>query len=254
MKKTRLFIIGLIIIIIAFIISFVISLQKMHTPQPKPTFVPQKISNYQTIIYEENKKYTISFFPQSNSYSIIILGIPFETYKQEAEQKFLEVTKLTTSQACLIKVIVGTPTFVNPAESVKAYRLSFCNNPSPTPIITIDPALPPLIIQQFYPPEGPVEMGGSTTGVFVTFSQPINLSTVLIDINPAIAFKTALHPKNKAQLIVVPTEEWKSNISYVITIKQGVLTEKNDAQLKENVVVKYESKEVVLPPDIPEEF
>jgi hypothetical protein len=79
-----------------------------------------------TIVQTES--YHIFFIPNQSLFYISVIQSPFEKYKDEAEQKLLEVLDIEKVEACGLKVDITTPNSANPNHSGQIYNLSFCSN------------------------------------------------------------------------------------------------------------------------------
>lgn len=73
-----------------------------------------------------SEDYEIIYYPKTRTYSIVILSPDFEATRLIAEKEFLNKYKLDEEQACLYKVVIGTPRHINPSLSTRDYKLSFC--------------------------------------------------------------------------------------------------------------------------------
>lgn len=74
----------------------------------------------------QNASLEIVSFKQGKEFVISILGSPFATVREQAEEKFLEVLGLTREEACQLEVSLRTPRFANPDYAWQSYPLSFC--------------------------------------------------------------------------------------------------------------------------------
>ena len=111
-------------------------LEKKNQSAPSPSIfpIPSPVyfdpTKHQALIYEDpQKNYSINEIQSNKSYQIVIIGSPFSTYRNEAENAFLSLLKISKDQACKMKVSVTTPYFANPDESGQTYPLSFCIQP-----------------------------------------------------------------------------------------------------------------------------
>lgn len=100
--------------------------------QPTPTINPYAQTPRTTVIpinypYKDpDGKFLISHYPTSDSYSIVLLTPPFDQIRQLAEAAFLQQLNVNKTNACLMKVTLSTPRFVNPDQAGQMFPLSFC--------------------------------------------------------------------------------------------------------------------------------
>lgn len=111
---------------------------------------------------------------------------------------------------------------------------------SPTPSLTLNPNLQALTIRTIKPLTGNVEIGGTTTAISVTFSQPINKNTVMVTINPSLPFTTSIRRDDFTRLIIIPSQPWQSKINYEVVIAKGLTSTDGSLQLKEDTVINYQ--------------
>jgi hypothetical protein len=96
------------------------------TTSPVP-FVPYSPNKSQTILFEENTGgYKISYFSKTQEYLISVLKSPFSYYRTQAEIAFLKEVGIASDEACLKKITITTPSFINPEEAGQIYKLSYC--------------------------------------------------------------------------------------------------------------------------------
>lgn len=78
------------------------------------------------VTFVKNALYQILYFSEEDEFLISVLSSPFEQARSRAELDFLNKLEINKNQACQLKVNISTPNFVNPNESGKNYKLSFC--------------------------------------------------------------------------------------------------------------------------------
>jgi len=237
-----------LLIIILIWINLLIPVQQPPTPNPSPEVINKQGD---TILFENND-FQIVWLAQSNSYTISILSSPFAEIRSQAEQKLGEVLNKSPQDLCLFNVTVTTPNFANPDEAGNEYGLSFCDQTTPKPSMTINPNLTPLSVISVYPAGGEVEIGETTNSVFIDFNQPIDITSAVVLIEPNVEAMPRAHPRISGQLIIVPQSNWLPDTTYRATVKAGLLSKDRKFQLKENVVVEYQVKQVPFP-DYPDD-
>ncbi len=98
---------------------------------PVATTIPRNDTVPTTVTTEEylsNKDgYAILHYKESNSYSIILLREPLDTYQKQAEEELIKLLNIPPYIACDRNIEVKVPRFVT--KNTAEYRsLSFCNN------------------------------------------------------------------------------------------------------------------------------
>lgn len=252
MKKTRFWLIPLVVFLVLVLFAGVFISKKTPSTKTPVNTGPQVINQYETILYEEKKRFSISLLPQENRYIITIYGSPFETIRQEAETRFVETLKITNPQACTLSVTIETLVIVNPDEATKKYALSFCENPDSGVSLPLNPQISPLTITLINPPGGKQEIGNTRAAMFITFSESVNINTLRVQITPGLNIATKQHPQQKNQITITPQTSWESNITYTVIIKAGAFSENGLSQLKQDVVVTYSTIEAPIPTFSPE--
>ena len=200
-----------------------------------PAASPEVINKQGDTILFENDDFQITWLAQTDSYIISVNNSPFETYRQQAEQKFIEILSRPTQALCRLTVSVVTPYFANPDESGIEYFLSFCQKPEPS----INPALVQLSVKNVFPAEGTLEAGGTTAGIALTFDRTVSPETAIVSSSPNLTFKTYVHPNRQKELYIEPTSNWEVGKTYQITIHKGLLSQDATAQLKDDVTLTY---------------
>jgi hypothetical protein len=71
-------------------------------------------------------KYQIGYYAPDQSYTISLLTLPLKATRIEAEQNFLQTTKLSKEEACKERVMVATPFEISTEYSGKDLGMSFC--------------------------------------------------------------------------------------------------------------------------------
>ncbi len=100
--------------------------QRAFTSLPTPTQIPPTGEAFKNEFSDPQNRFIINAFPQKKLYRITITKSPFETNRQLAESKFLEITGLNQQQACSEQVLVGTLAKINPEQAGIDFSLSFC--------------------------------------------------------------------------------------------------------------------------------
>ena len=93
---------------------------------PVKIFAPD--SSLTEVLVAKNTYFSISFFPQDQSFLIVLLNSNLATARTEAETAFLQKTGITKDQACTLNVNLGVPYSINPQTINVNYGLSFCPN------------------------------------------------------------------------------------------------------------------------------
>lgn len=226
-----------------------------HPPKEQalsPSPFPKVIDDKGTTRMYENGSFSITFFPSYQEYVISVRKSPFETYRQLAEQAFLQVTSLNQTQACMYNVKVVTPHFANPQLAGQQFSLSFCAKPSPAIAIPINPLLDNLYITRVHPQGDALPLGGTQNGLTLYFTHPVDLSTIQLEIVPKINLNTKTHPLNKNELYVIPNTPWTNDQTYTLTVKAGALSSDKTAQLKTDFVMSFTTQEVLPNEQLPE--
>jgi len=151
-KKKAILIAVIVIVMIAFVVNRLIPDEKpVSEGSPSPTTSPSSIikpkgekinvtgvsinniynSEIRTntrgdTLFLENTDYKILFFSKEEQFLLSIIGSPFNKKREQAEQSFLQTLGIDKDSACKLNVVVNTPSFANPDESGKNYKLSFC--------------------------------------------------------------------------------------------------------------------------------
>lgn len=112
--------------------------------------------------------------------------------------------------------------------------------------------LPPLTINSLLiidrsPKSEVFEAANSTTPIFITFNQPINLNSVKVASNPPIEFKLELRPKNQSRLVIRPINPWKENQGFVIIIKAGINSIDEKSRLEKDAEIRFTIEEIPAP-------
>lgn len=79
-------------------------------------------------LIKSTEDYHLLYFSTDSSFLITILNNPFNEVRGRAESDFLSALGITQSQACLLKVALTVPAFVNKDLAGTDYGLSFCQN------------------------------------------------------------------------------------------------------------------------------
>lgn len=131
MKKKKI-IVSLVTLLFLLFILFLNLQSKISNLKSPPTLLvvptpdPYTVNDTKKIYVVDDAPYSITANKDSSYYKILITKAPFQKYRLEAEQKFLEQMNLTTQQACKLDVEITTPRFANPQEAGQIYKLSFC--------------------------------------------------------------------------------------------------------------------------------
>lgn len=135
-KKLLVFLFLIIIVSLIYFFFFRRSAEKINQATPLPTTFPTpnpiyfEPTKHQALIYEDpSKNFSINEIQANNSYQIVIIGIPFSQYREEAENAFLSLLRISKENACKLNATITTPYFANPDKSGIIYPLSFCPQP-----------------------------------------------------------------------------------------------------------------------------
>ena len=82
----------------------------------------------QSYLLAQEGGYQITYQKTYDTFLISINGSPFESVRQNAETKFLEIVGGDREIACRFKVRVVTPAFANPALAGQEFPLNFCTS------------------------------------------------------------------------------------------------------------------------------
>lgn len=115
------------------------------------------------------------------------------------------------------------------------------------PIETPSETITSLLVVDRSPKLEVFEAANSTTPIFITFNQPINLNSVKVTSNPPIEFKLELRPENQSRLVIRPINSWKENQSFVIIIKAGVTSVDGKSKLEKDTEIRFVIKEIPAP-------
>lgn len=89
---------------------------------------PKYMDKIGDILFVDSKEYQILYMEKYNKFLLSILSSPFEEIRQKAELEFLKSLGIPQEEACKLDAEITTPSFANPEQSGKIYRLSFCKN------------------------------------------------------------------------------------------------------------------------------
>lgn len=133
MKKKKIIVslVILLLFLLALLVTLLLFLPSSHLPSPTtslvvPTPDPYTVNGTQKIYVDDNAPYSITANKDGDYFKILVTKSPFQQYRLQAEQKFLEQMNLTVEQACKLDVEITTPRFANPQEAGQIYKLSFC--------------------------------------------------------------------------------------------------------------------------------
>lgn len=90
----------------------------------------EKLSNSGTA-FEDNSYYYISYYPDDNSFNIVLNSPDVERARREAEERLLIDLGISKDEACQLNVVLGVPYNVNEKLSGRNFGLSFCPNGKP---------------------------------------------------------------------------------------------------------------------------
>lgn len=89
----------------------------------------EKLS-YNGVSFGKNKNYSISFYPQDQSFTISLLNPKIIATRELAENDFLTILDISEKTACDLTVSLGVPASVSEIDSGQNYGLSFCSDSS----------------------------------------------------------------------------------------------------------------------------
>lgn len=116
--------------------------------------------------------------------------------------------------------------------------------PTPSPTIT---QKGPLTVAGVYPATGEVALGGTDNAVVVALHRPIDVLSARVRVDPAIAIDVSVRGDNPGRLIIKPRTQWVPGATYTITVSRGLLSDDGEAELKEDIVLRYSTTEPSLP-------
>lgn len=112
-----------------------------------------------------------------------------------------------------------------------------------SPLLTINP----LLVVERSPKLEAFEAANSTTPIFITFNQPINLNSVKVTSSPPTELKLELRPENQSRLVIRPINPWKENQNFVIIIKAGVSSIDGKSRLEKDTEIRFKIEEIPAP-------
>lgn len=241
----------LVLFLVLLGINFIISTPS-GIPEPSP-FIPYVVNPQGDTILFEDQQFRIIFIPQNNEYQISVLGSPFIEYRTIAEQKILEVTKLTPSEICNYKVIITTPSFANPDVAGIQLPLSYCPRATvepavrPTPRLTVNSSLEDLRVVSKFPKDEIAEVANTTNAISVSFNKDIDATSLAVSSSPDLKFNITVYKDKPKIALITPKTQWQINETYTITILAGATSVDKKSQLKANEILKYTIKPVPAP-------
>ena len=90
-----------------------------------------KILSNNGVAFEDNEDYYIAYYPDDNSFTIVIHNRDVNLGREKAEIGFLNDLGITQEQACKLTVILGVPYSVSENLSGQNFGLSFCPGGKP---------------------------------------------------------------------------------------------------------------------------
>lgn len=80
------------------------------------------------MIVENAAAFQIFYYPESQSFLLSILGQPFETAREQAEQELLRKLDVSRDDVCRLNVSITTPSHANPDNAGKIYKMHVCSS------------------------------------------------------------------------------------------------------------------------------
>jgi len=81
---------------------------------------------YGEYLISETENHQILYNSVSEAFLVTVLGTPFVSARQNAEEAFLEILGIDRENACKLQTSLTTPQFANPDFAGEGYALSFC--------------------------------------------------------------------------------------------------------------------------------
>lgn len=107
--------------------------------------------------------------------------------------------------------------------------------PISEPTQTSVPDIPPSV----FPAQGTIKYGGTKLGISVFFPTEVKSDTIKIETTPEITLKPKILADNPTRVILSPSEEWKANTTYKITVKKGVEALQGGEIMREDLIITY---------------
>ncbi len=85
------------------------------------------VSEGGSIVVKQTQNYSILYASTDSSFWLVIIGTPFDKWREAAEQDFLSVLQINATDACKLKASSGIYYDATNSLSGKSFPLSFCN-------------------------------------------------------------------------------------------------------------------------------
>lgn len=73
-----------------------------------------KIGKQNEVEFVKENDFKITFYPNDQSFLIVILSSQFEEAKKRAEDRLVKELEINPKQACLLNIVITTPSVINP--------------------------------------------------------------------------------------------------------------------------------------------
>lgn len=80
------------------------------------------------VLFAKTSQYQLVYLPNFEQFIITVLATPFDSNRKVAEEAFLTTLGIAQTQACKLRVSLGTTKFVDPENAGINYNLSFCSS------------------------------------------------------------------------------------------------------------------------------
>ncbi len=80
------------------------------------------------VAFADNNNYYMAFYPQDESFIVVIQNEDVFSARKAAEEDFLKILGISSGDACLLNISLRIPFDISEAYSGEDYGLSFCPN------------------------------------------------------------------------------------------------------------------------------
>lgn len=85
------------------------------------------------VLFRQTPDFEMSFYPEDQGFIITLLNPDLKKSRDEAEKEFLEALGIDKSQACFLKISLGTTSDISEKTAGRNFGLSFCPDGKPLP-------------------------------------------------------------------------------------------------------------------------
>lgn len=243
----KIFVVLLIILTGVFVFGLWLNFRGNQTPtQPFSSTIPSVSEKDWSVLYQD-PRYQIVYVMRLGAHRMVFPTDPTPALQNEAENKLLEVLKLTQTTVCKLKVYIS----LYSAESIGLVRdlrpLSFCLYPSPSifpsPSLILDPNLGKLNVKSVSPQSGTVPMGNTNNGIIIVFDRPVDPTTVYTTSSPPTKLTPIIRKDDLSRLILAPDINWDVGATYTIKVSAGLVSVDGKFQTKEDIFLSYTTTE-----------